>query len=255
MTQADSYLCAPAIVVDGRERIRASTWFAQLRDVLEGRVALRFGACLARAGCVGRIRIRLRMRRAIRRRLDRIAPRGAWFCHTPATAAMRAAPSAAVTIRRAELADIPGMHQVRMAVRENRLTDPLRVQPRDYEPRLTEHGRGLVAERDGRIVGFAVGDLTQQSVWALFVHPDHERRGIGRRLHDELLRWMFAAGAERIWLTTDPGTRAAAFYVAAGWRLVGTEPNGELQFERSRADGADAPTRTNNEYPGAAADA
>lgn len=252
MTQADSYLRAPVIVAGERERIRRSAGFVQLRHALERRVALRFGACLARAGCVGRIRIRLRMRRAIRRRLDRVAPRAAWYCQAPAAAAVRTAPSDAVTIRRAELADIPAMHQVRMAVRENRLTDPSRVQPRDYEPRLAEHGRGLVAERDGRIVGFAVGDLTRQSVWALFVHPDHERRGIGRRLHDELLQWMFAAGIRTIWLTTEPGTRAASFYVTAGWRLAGTTPQGELRFERSGAARADGPAGAKTEWSNAA---
>lgn len=252
MTQADSYLRAPAIVAGGCERIRASAEFARLRRVLELRVARRFATCAGRAGCLGWLRVRLRMRRAVRRRLDRVAPHEGWYIRAPAAPAMRVARPDVVTIRRAELGDIPAMHAVRMAVRENRLSDPSRVQPRDYDQRLAKRGHGVVAERDGQLVGFAIGDLTSQSVWAMFVHPDHERRGIGRQLHDELLQWMFAAGAWQVWLTTDPGTRAAAFYVAAGWHVAGTEPNGELRFERSRAEGTDAPPRSGEEDQSAA---
>ena len=49
-----------------------------------------------------------------------------------------------------------------------------------------------------------------------------------------MVDWFFAAGADRIWLTTDPGTRAEAFYRAAGWRFVGLEESGEARYERVR---------------------
>lgn len=131
-------------------------------------------------------------------------------------------------------ADIPEMHHVRMSVRENQLGDPAWVQPEDYRAMLMVHGRGWVARIDGRIVGFAVADLARSNIWALFVSPDFEGRGVGRRLHDTMLDWMFAAGAEQVWLGTDPGTRAERFYVSAGWRHAGSEPNGEARYEMSR---------------------
>lgn len=140
-----------------------------------------------------------------------------------------------IPVRSATVADIAEMHRVRTSVRENRLGDPAWIQPRDYEAMLTEHGRGWVAEADGRIAGFAVADRSRMNVWALFVDPDAEGRGVGRRLHEAMMEWFFAAaGAERVWLSTDPGTRAERFYQAAGWRYAGPEPNGEARYELSR---------------------
>lgn len=121
------------------------------------------------------------------------------------------------------------MHRVRASVRENRLSDPARVQPHHTKAMLRA-GRGWVCEVDGVVVGFAVADLHAASVWALFVDPAYERRGIGRRLHDAMVQWLFASGVERITLTTDPDTRAEHFYQAAGWQAAGREANGEVRY-------------------------
>ena len=141
--------------------------------------------------------------------------------------------SAQVTIRQAVEGDIPAMHRIRLAVRENVLADPSMVQPHDYASMIAERGRGWVAEAGGQVVGFAIGDAVRSNVWALFVDPEHEGRGIGRRLHDALLDWLFAAGAERVWLSTDPGTRAEAFYQAARWERAG-DYRGEARYEMSK---------------------
>ena len=136
-------------------------------------------------------------------------------------------------IRVANEADISEMHRIRLAVRENRLADPAAVQPHHTRAMIAENGRGWVAELDGRIVGFAIADLTRSNVWALFMDPDFEGRGIGRRLHDVMMDWCFRQGVERVWLSTDPGTRAEAFYRAAGWREAG-DYRGEARYEMSR---------------------
>jgi GNAT superfamily N-acetyltransferase len=130
------------------------------------------------------------------------------------------------------------MHRIRTAVRENQLRNPALVQPQHYRPLLSEHGRGWVAEVRGRIVGFAVADLTRSNVWALFVDATFEGKGIGRQLHDIMMDWLFASGAERVWLATDPGTRAERFYRSAAWRYAGTQPTGEVRFEMCRDDWA-----------------
>ena len=142
----------------------------------------------------------------------------------------------AVEIRVAGPDDFPAMHRIRMAVRENVLSDPARVQPSDYAAILDAGGRGWVAEADGRMVGFAVADLARANVWALFVDPGFEGRGVGRRLHDTMMDWFFDQGVDRVWLGTDPGTRAEGFYRSAGWRPAGEEPNGEVRFEISRTE-------------------
>jgi GNAT superfamily N-acetyltransferase len=141
-----------------------------------------------------------------------------------------------MNIRIATEAEIPQMHQVRMSVHENQLSNPLLVQPQDYQKMLSRRGRGWVAEAEDRIAGFAIADLERNNVWALFVHPEFEGRGIGRELHSAMMEWFFGAGAERVWLSTAPGTRAETFYKSAGWRLVGREANGELRFEMSNED-------------------
>lgn len=141
-----------------------------------------------------------------------------------------------VRIRVATGADIRDMHRVRLSVGENRLTRPARLQPHHYEAMLREGARGWVAEVDDRIVGFAVGDLVRSNVWALFVEPGFEGRGVGRMLHDGMMAWLFEAGAQVVWLSTDPATRADRFYRSAGWTHVGDEANGERRYEMARED-------------------
>jgi GNAT superfamily N-acetyltransferase len=133
--------------------------------------------------------------------------------------------------RLATIADIESMHRVRLAVSENRLRDPSRVLPEDYRRMLESDGRGWVYEVNGDVVGFGVADRVRRNIWALFVAPGYERRGIGRSLHDTMVEWLFRIAPDSIWLTTEPGTRAERFYAAAGWRRVQVERNGEVRFE------------------------
>jgi len=129
--------------------------------------------------------------------------------------------------------DIPGMHAVRRAVRENRLTTDA-VTEASYAPAMFETGRGWVVEVDGAVAGFAVGNARTGNIWALFVHPDHEGLGIGRALMDVMVDWLFAQGLERLNLTTEPGTRAQRFYETAGWTRVGVDARGDAAFELAR---------------------
>jgi GNAT superfamily N-acetyltransferase len=135
-----------------------------------------------------------------------------------------------VTIRLATQADIPAMHRVRLAVTENRLSDPSRVTLADYAPAISELGSGWVAEASGKVVGFAIG-YRSGNIWALFVDPDHEGRGHGKALHSAMVSWLWAQGLRHLWLTTGSGTRAEAFYRALGWRPSGIASSGELRLE------------------------
>lgn len=133
-------------------------------------------------------------------------------------------------LRQASRSDIPGMHRVRMAVRENRLVSTV-ITEADYGPAIEETGRGWVVEIEGQVVAFAVGHKTSGNIWALFVDPEHERRGYGRQLHGEMLEWLWAQGLGKLWLTTEPATRAEAFYRKAGWKICGVTDRGEVRFE------------------------
>ncbi len=146
-----------------------------------------------------------------------------------------------IEIRVATRSDIEAMHVVRLAVRENRLVSTV-IAPADYEREIEVTGRGWIAEckaerggeRGGEIAGFAIGNAQDGNIWALFVAPKFERRGVGRALHDAMVAWLFGRGLERLWLTTAPATRAFDFYVAAGWRAVGEVTRGEQRFELER---------------------
>lgn len=136
--------------------------------------------------------------------------------------------------RPAVRADIAGMHRVRMAVRENRLSSGV-IAEADYVDAIERRGRGWVVEQAGEIVAFAVGNALDGNIWALFVAPGHEGRGHGRRLHDTMVDWLFAQGLPRLWLGTEANTRARRFYETAGWQACGVvEHHGEDLLERWR---------------------
>jgi GNAT superfamily N-acetyltransferase len=138
--------------------------------------------------------------------------------------------------RIAEIEDILAMSVVRLAVKENVLSNPELVTDADYLDFITRRGRGWVCEMDREIVGFSIVDLVENNVWALFVHPSFEARGIGKRLHILMLDWYFSQKTEKIWLGTAPKSRAADFYRKNKWQEIGILKNGELRFEMVAAD-------------------
>jgi GNAT superfamily N-acetyltransferase len=137
-------------------------------------------------------------------------------------------------IRIATEADIPEIGRVRMSVKENRLDSLGSLEPGDTERMLGGDGCGWVGEVEGRIVGFAIADLSRTNVYALFIEPEFERRGIGRLLHDTMMDWFFSKEVSSVWLSTDPNTRAEVFYRKAGWIATGAESNGEIRFAMTR---------------------
>ncbi|HEY0940395.1 MAG TPA: GNAT family N-acetyltransferase [Steroidobacter sp.] len=136
-------------------------------------------------------------------------------------------------IRQARAADVAAMHRVRLSVQENRLVST-QLTERDYLVAIEATGRGWVLELAGNVVAFAIGNAANGSIWALFVEPGYERRGFGRELHDIMIEWLWEQGHDRLWLSTDAGTRAERFYLAAGWRRAGVTERGEIRFELSR---------------------
>jgi len=133
--------------------------------------------------------------------------------------------------RETQITDIPQIQIVRNSVKENTLSDPALVPDKDVEDYITQRGKGWVCEINDTIVGFAIVSITDHNVWALFIQPGFEQKGIGRRLHDEMMDWYFDQTAETIWLGTAPGTRAETFYRNAGWKEVGIHGKGEIKFE------------------------
>lgn len=140
-----------------------------------------------------------------------------------------------LVLRRARSADIPAMSAIRLSVTENVLSDPTRVTLQMYEDYLDRDGRGWVAEMDGEIAGFSYADRHEASIWALFISPRYEGRGLGKALLDLATSWLFELGHPRITLGTTPGTRADRLYAAQGWtRTAGTGREVGFVLERPR---------------------
>jgi GNAT superfamily N-acetyltransferase len=91
-------------------------------------------------------------------------------------------------IREAILSDIPQIQIVRNLVKENVLSDPSLVPDSDVADYITRRGKGWVCEIANEVVGFSIIDLQDHNVWALFMHPDFEKQGIGKQLHSRLAR-------------------------------------------------------------------
>ncbi|WP_293032625.1 GNAT family N-acetyltransferase [Natronococcus sp.] len=108
----------------------------------------------------------------------------------------------------------------------------------ELERALSEPGTAvLVAEADGEIAGFAHGVVQGEEgdVLRMYVHPDHQREGIGTALHERLredledfnMSWMRA-----IDLASNEGGRT--FYEELGFEQTGegeVEIGGESQRE------------------------
>ena len=139
-----------------------------------------------------------------------------------------------MVFRVATLDDIPQIQVVRNAVRENRLSDPGLVTDADCADFLTRRGKGWVCIIENTVAGFAIVDMQEHNIWALFVHPDHEALGIGKQLHRLMLDWYFTQTIEPVWLGTAPGTRAEEFYQRQGWQRTGVVNKGEVKFEMHR---------------------
>ena len=138
--------------------------------------------------------------------------------------------------RVATIQDIPQIQVVRNLVKENTLSDPSLVTDDDCIEFITKRGKGWVCETDDGIVGFAIADLKDCNIWALFIHPDHERKGIGKELHRLMMDWYFSQTDHTVWLGTSPQTRAEIFYTKQGWKNVGLVNKGEVKFEMTKAD-------------------
>ncbi len=137
-------------------------------------------------------------------------------------------------LRIATINDVRQIQVVRNAVKENTLSDPALVPDADCIDFITNRGRGWVVEIDSVVVGFSIVDLVDHNIWALFLLPEHESKGIGRMLHQAMLNWYFEQTDTTVWLGTEPGTRAEQFYRKAGWTHIGMHGANEFKFEMTK---------------------
>ena len=140
-----------------------------------------------------------------------------------------------MNFRQAIPEDIPQIQIVRNSVKENQLSNPNLIPDDLVEEFITKRGKGFVCEIDDIIVGFSIVDFVENNVWALFLLPEFEGKGIGKKLHQLMLDEYFSKTKETIWLSTEANSRAETFYKKQGWKNAGFHGN-EVKFEMSFED-------------------
>jgi len=95
--------------------------------------------------------------------------------------------------------------------------------------------RGWVAEGEGQVIGFAIGNRLTGEMWVIAVLKEYEGHGIGMRLLTSVENWLFSEGWNEIWLTTDPdeNCRAVGFYRHLGWKDWKLEPDGDRFMKKT----------------------
>jgi hypothetical protein len=85
----------------------------------------------------------------------------------------------------------------------------------------------LVAEREGEIVGFSSGgpersgdEVYRGEIYALYVSPAYQRRGIGRRLVGASARRLLQAGTGNLLVWVLSANPSRQFYERLGGQLV-----------------------------------
>ena len=140
-------------------------------------------------------------------------------------------------IRKATPEDVATIFDVRCSVKENHLSLAEQAELDIMPATVVEMILGgdylvPVALAGGEIVAFAMAQISEGYVFALFVRPEHERKGLGRVLMREVESGFMGHGVTDAWLCTgsEAGIRAPGFYRHLGWIESGIMEDGQLRF-------------------------
>jgi GNAT superfamily N-acetyltransferase len=134
--------------------------------------------------------------------------------------------------------DVAGALEMRGRTRENavgpeELQEVYGITAESLRGQMAGSLFGWVAEAEGRIVGFAMGDAATGEVGVVALLPEWEGQGIGRGLLRPVMDGLIAAGHRRLWLLAnpDPAVRASGFYARLGWRSTGDMRGEDIVLE------------------------
>ena len=142
--------------------------------------------------------------------------------------------SGTARIRTATAADAPALLAIYRPYVETTAVSFETVTPSvdEFAARIAKAVAGwqwLVAERDGRCVGYAYGGLHRERAayrWSTevsaYVHPDHHRHGIGRALYTKLLDELAKKGYCSAYAAiTVPNNGSIALHRSVGFEAIG----------------------------------
>ncbi|MCS3429790.1 GNAT family N-acetyltransferase [Klebsiella sp. BIGb0407] len=140
-------------------------------------------------------------------------------------------------IRPALTTDIQAIFSIRTAVKENHLSleqlTEMGITPEVILEMLALPDCIWVAEINEITAGFAIADLEEGAIFALFVLPEYEGLGLGKQLMNHAEAALFQQYAQ-IWLETDSESRAAAFYQRRGWEAVEQLAGTDKRYQKKR---------------------
>ena len=143
-----------------------------------------------------------------------------------------------IKIRAATPNDIELIFDIRTAVKENHLSKEqlteLGITDLAILALIENASSVWVAEFEQRSCGFAIADQEEGSVFAMFVYPEVEGKGIGKALLEKVEQILFQDFSE-IWLETDSHSRAFTFYSHQGWYIEEKLADGDVKMVKRRS--------------------
>ena len=145
-----------------------------------------------------------------------------------------------IVIRTATLDDIDTLFAIRTSVVQNHLSreqmTALGITPLGLAQSIREATCVWIAEVEGQPAAFSMVDLDAGEVFAMFVLPAYEGRGLGRRLMAVAEAALFEHH-DTLYLITDgrDSIRANGFYQRLCWSVVDRVDGDDVRYEKSRA--------------------
>ena len=144
-----------------------------------------------------------------------------------------------VSLRMATVDDVESLFEIRTSVVQNHLSreqmDALGITAQVLRSAINEGPCIWLAEVDQWPVAFSMIDRAEGEVFAMFVRPAFENRGLGRVLMAAAEAELFKAH-ERIVLVTDgrQEIRANGFYQRLGWSVFERVDAQDVRYEKRR---------------------
>lgn len=143
-----------------------------------------------------------------------------------------------ITLRDAVPGDIETIFNIRTAVKENHLSREqmaeMGITPQTVLEIINASRCIWIAEVNGQAVSFAMAIIEEACLFAIFVTPEFEGLGVGKKLLQKAESFLFST-CQNIWLETASGSRAATFYKRHGWVPVSKPGESDIRFEKSRS--------------------
>lgn len=142
-----------------------------------------------------------------------------------------------ISTRAAQLSDIDSIFDVRTSVVENHLSreemQQMGINESVVADMIEQSQCAWVATVNDNVIGFSMILPDDGCLFAAFVLPEYEGRGIGRSLVQLAENELFKRH-EIAWLETDKNSRAAQFYVQLGWGNKTNINDTDIRLEKYR---------------------